>query len=168
MVTLEEVTTILQNDPLAFRFAILIGLILIIIAIAPSLNIPLLKISALTLSKKQSIILGAVGVILILGGFVGLSQMNMPPVIYGVTTIPPEIVAQEDGIPINICIKAEDPDSNNTIQNMFSRVTPLQYDFSFKSPATGYRLLHDRGPDTNNIWTWWVYPAYAGNKAVNP
>ncbi len=171
MVSLEEITAILQNSPLAFKLAIVIGLILIIIAIAPSLSIPILKVSELTLSKKQSMILGAVGGVLILSGLVGLSQMiNEPPIIEDLDIIPQpndkEPVASESGTPLTVYIKAKDPDSNSIFQNMFSMVTPLQYDFSFKGPATGNRILHARGPDANDTWIWWIYPAYAGNNTI--
>ena len=166
MITLEELITILQNGPLAFKLAIVVGLVIILIAVVPALSIPILK-NSVNLSKKQSMILGTIGFLVILSGLVGLSQIiNDPPIVEDVMIIPEKAIALESGTPLTIYVKAKDPDSDNIVKNIFSPVTPLLYDFSFRGPSTGNRLIHAHGPEANNTWIWLVYPAYAGDNII--
>lgn len=164
MQTLNDAIVILENGELAFKFVIVIGIVLIIIAVAPSMSIPVLKIPMLALSKKQSMILGAIGGVLILSGMVGLSSNNVPPVIYE-RTIYPDLSKATDlqsGTKVTIYVVAEDPDAYNIIQKIFYQAMPLQYDFLVKGPGTNYTLRHFQGPDINNTGVLVIDPSYAG------
>ncbi len=168
MISINEAIGILENGELAFKFVIVIGIVLIIIAVAPSMSIPVLKIPMLTLNKKQSMILGAIGGILILSGMAGLSSNNVPPIIV-YQTIEPNLrntTVLQSGIPVRIYVSAEDPDGYNIIQKFFFQAIPLQYDFLVKGPGTNNTLQHFQGPDVNNIFVLEIDPSYAGRNEI--
>lgn len=164
MVSIEELIRILENGELAFKFAIVIGIVLIIIAVAPSMSIPFLKIPTLSLSKKQSMILGAIGGILILSGMVGLSSNNVPPYV-DMYTISPNLrnaTSLQSGTQVIIYVEAKDPDAYNIFQKYFFQAIPLQYDFLVKGPGTNNNLYHFQGPGVNNTGLLVINSSYAG------
>ncbi len=164
MITFDEALMILENGDLAFKVFIVIGIFLIIIAVAPSVSIPFLKIPALTFSKKQSMILGAIGGVLILSGMVGLSSNNVAPYIVDQRVEPNlrNTTIVQGGTPVKIFVLAEDPDGYNIIQKLFFQAIPLQYEFFVKGPSTNYTLQHFKGPDVNNTFILVIDPSYAG------
>jgi hypothetical protein len=169
MASIEELIRILNDGPLAFKLTIVIGIVLIIIAVAPPMSIPILKIPTLTLSKKQSMIIGVIGGVLILGGLVGFSQINNIPPVFLETRIAPEpqkAIALASGIPVTIYALAEDPDGNSTIKKIFFQATPLQYEFLVKGPSTNYTLDAVQGPGINNTCVIWIFPSFAGTNKI--
>lgn len=148
---IEQLGMILSNHPLAFKFAILIGIILIIISAAPSLG-SILKISALTLTRNQSIMLSLIGVALIISGIVGLSQIeNEPPIVYSVVIDPMPALIREDNLPINVTINASDPDSN-FIQKFIHNRT-LRYYVRLTNYTDSSDIHHDIGPKIEKNFT---------------
>ncbi len=166
---IQDITPILNNGPLAFKLTIIIGVLLIIIAVVPSLSISFLKIPSLTLSKNQSKALATIGCILILGGLVGFSQMSNEPPIIKEITISPDIrnaIASPEGTEVKINVVAEDPDANNLILKAFADVTPLQYVFFVQSPSTNYTTERIHGPDMQNYTDWLIFPSCAGKNII--
>jgi len=167
MVSIDEIARILSDSPLAFKFAILIGFVLIIIAVVPSMSVPILK-TTLKLEKNQSIMLGALGGALILGGLSGmivLSQMsNAAPIVDKVNIDPQQVAAFESGTLINVTVDAKDPDVNLG-QKIFGKVVPLQYKFLLIKPETN-SVIHEQGPNANNTFIFVVTPADVGKKLI--
>ena len=151
---LEWLITILSNNLLMLKFLLVIGLILILIAAVPSLSIPILKNTQLNITKNQSIMLAAIGGILIAIGILGLYQLeNDPPIINEVQIKPyPTATAFKNGTPINITVIAE-PDSN-IIQKIFQKPTDLEFEFNLPP--------HKEGPQAQNTATFLIYPTEKG------
>jgi hypothetical protein len=118
------------RDPLAlFILVIAVGSILIIIAAVPSLSVFILKNAGLTLNKRQSFMVAAIGGVLIvigLVGIVGLNQLERIPT--GEVFIKPEppVTVLSNGIPLNISVVISDP---NIFQKIFDDPDELKFTF---------------------------------------
>jgi hypothetical protein len=168
MISIDNLIIILNDSPLSFKFAILAGIILLIIAAVPTMSVLIFKSQALALTRNQSIILGLVGSALILGGLTGLVALaqvsNASPLIVSVD-YPLTTTAFKSGTPVKISVTAKDPDINS-VQKIFAKIVPLQYEFFLIGPGTNNSIERMQGPAINNTCTWWVTPHYAGENMI--
>ncbi|GEM_PF-1282090 len=144
---LESVVDIVQSTPLSYKFAIILGLLLVIASVSPPLMAAVLK-QSLTLTRRQAQALGAIGLILIVAGSSGLYMANKPPKI---TNILPDEGKHTAGDMIVVTVYAFDPDKDN-----------LTYEFRRKGPATNDRWIRVKGPLPDNSWSWETWPADRG------
>jgi len=166
----ETLIDILKDTVLTLEIMIVAGFALIIISVAQPSRIPILNIS-LKLSRNRLIILAMIGCILILGGFSELIlENNSAPKFVYVQINPNPATAYSNGTDVNIDVLAEDPDTNNKIQkllykSLFSKITPLQYKFSYRCLITNNLTTPIKGPDESPNCTFPVYPNY-GDKVT--
>ncbi|MDF0592667.1 hypothetical protein P0O24_03620 [Methanotrichaceae archaeon M04Ac] len=144
---IESITGILESTPLTYKFAIILGVILVIAAICPPLISALVK-QSIALTGRQAQALAAIGLILIVVGSSGLYMMPKPPRIIDI--IPP---AGEftTGSTITVTVHASDPDKDNLI-----------YEFLRKGPGTDDQWYSVQGPLEDNSWSWVIWPADKG------
>lgn len=149
---LESLVGILESTPLSYKFAIILGLILVIAAICPPLIAAVVK-QSLALTGRQAQALAAIGLILIVAGSSGLYMMPKPPRIIDI--IPP---AGEftTGSTITVTVHASDPDKEN-----------LRYEFLRKGPGTDDQWYSVQGPLEDNSWSWVIWPADEGPNYIN-
>jgi hypothetical protein len=153
-----------NNPPALFILVIAVGFILIIIAAVPSLSVFILKNAGLTLNKRQSIMVAAIGgVLIIIGsvGVVGLNQLERAPT--GEVFIKPEppVTVLSNGIPLNISVIISDP---NIFQKIFDEPEELKFTFL---------VLDSNRPLNRYEWTgkynysqFNLSPEDAGNKII--
>jgi hypothetical protein len=96
-----------------------------------------------------------------LAGFVGLILViNEAPLIISVEIDPQEAIAFKSCTPVNITVRANDPD-NNLIQRLFSKAA-LQYEFLLIGPEPNRPILHKKGPSTDPTFNMLVNPNDVG------
>jgi len=157
MSLLELIAKILSDTPLLFTFAILAGIVLILIAGIPSLITILVKSEKLILTKNQSIMLAALGCIFIIIGIVyHFGVENEAPIIRDVD-IDPKDEHVAVGSVIRINVSAEDRDLN-LLQEIFSDPL-LQYKLTLITPANESTTW---GPIPNSSFMIHVSPEYNG------
>lgn len=144
---LEYPINILESTSLSYKFAIILGLILIIAAVCPPLIAAVVK-QSITLTGRQAQALGAIGLILILTGSVGQYMANKHPII---NEIHPEENTHTVGDIIIITVRASDPNDDD-----------LRYEFWRMGPATGNMWYPVKGPVSNNSWCWDITSADKG------
>jgi hypothetical protein len=171
MITYEQFINTLDNPHLTLEIAIVVGIALIIISVAQPSGIPILNIP-LNLNRNRSIILAVIGCALILSGFSGLIVLSNSAPKFVVTDLHPDrVTALTNGTMVYIYAEAVDPDTNNKIQQslyklLFSKMPPLQYEFSYEGPSTNNSIIHIKGPEASSNCTFWVYPHYAGKNTI--
>ena len=158
-----ELNTILRDFPLVLSLAIIIGIILIIIALATQSFKP----QKVPLSMKQSRALAAIGIFLILSGVFGIGifqSENTPPLIQGLIVDPPLATVSEGGItPVHITVL--EGRNNNIFIRIFGEPTPL-YEFSFSGPSTNYSSKNIQGPSPITTCVWNVTPSEIGKNIL--
>jgi hypothetical protein len=142
---LGQISEILLNGPLVLRFAVLAGFVLIVIAVVPSLSIPLLKGKELTLTRNQSIILGAIGCVSLVGGLAGiyLSEMtDVSPIIQEWNITPDDNRTFGVGSTLSVNIMVKEPDLN-----FFQKIRKptLLFNLKLLDPANR-SIRYDSGP----------------------
>jgi len=150
---LESVVSIVQSTPLAYKFAIILGLILVIAAICPPLISAVIK-QSLALTGRQAQALAAIGLILIVAGSSGLYMANKPP---RIKEIQPDAGEYTVGSRIFITVHAFDPEDDND----------LRYEFRRKGPATNDKWITVKGPENNNSWSWRTTPMDSGPNYID-
>jgi len=149
---LESLVGILESTPLSYKFAIILGLILVIAAICPPLIAAVVK-QSLALTGRQAQALAAIGLILIVAGSSGLYMANKPP---RIKEIQPDAGEYTVGSRIFITVHAFDPDDDD-----------LRYEFRRKGPATNDNWIHVKGPEYNNSWSWYTTPMDSGPNYID-
>jgi len=142
----------LESTPLSYKFAIILGLILVIAAICPPLIAAVVK-QSLALTGRQAQALAAIGLILIVAGSSGLYMANKPP---RIKEIQPDAGEYTVGSRIFITVHAFDPDDDD-----------LRYEFRRKGPATNDNWIHVKGPEYNNSWSWYTTPMDSGPNYID-
>lgn len=149
---LDSVVIILQSTPLAYKFAIILGVILVISAVCPPLISAVSK-QSITLTRSQAMALAIIGLILIVAGSVGLYMANKPP---RIKDIQPDAGEYTVGSKIFITVHAFDPDDED-----------LRYEFRRKGPATNDMWITVKGPESNNSWSWYTTPMDSGPNYID-
>lgn len=166
----------LLSDPSAlFVLVTIIGFILIIIAAVPSLSVFILKNSSFTLNKRQSIIVAAIGGVLIvigLGGIVGLNQYEKAQAQPGISevSVHPEspVFVPLNGTQLNITVVTGNPDPNffqKILQEIFGEPEDLKFVFYLVDQG-GNGTIHRVGPIPKNYINFKIFPTDAGKKLI--
>ena len=165
----------LLSDPSAlFVLVTIIGFILIIIAAVPSLSVFILKNSSFTLNKKQSIIVAAIGGVLIvigLGGIVGLNQYEKTQAQPGISEVSvyPEspVLVTSNGTQLNITVITGNQNRNflqKILQEIFGE--PLKFVFYLVDQG-GNGTIHRVGPIPKNNINFKIFPTDIGKKLIH-
>lgn len=161
------------NDPSAlFILMIATGFIFIIIAAVPSLSVFILKNSTITLNKRQSIIVAAIGGVLIaigLFGIVGLIQYEnaQAQTVISKVEVDPDspVLAFPNGTQLNITVVTENPHPNffqKILQKILGEPEDPKYIFYLLGEGGSYR----RGPIPEKNIYFKIFPADAGKKSI--
>lgn len=166
MPSIAEIINIINDGPLLFRIAVIVGIIFIIIAAIPSLSIFVLKSEKLTLTKNQSVMLAVFGCLLLIVGLAGIvflffGETNIAPVIKEINITPPNAEKFGMGSTVFVSITAIDPD-RNFFQNI-TREPLLQYKLIIINQTKENISL---GPSPNSLITFQVGPELEGSNFI--
>jgi hypothetical protein len=159
----DAIIKILDNPPLAFKSAIAIGFVILILLVL-SIILPRLR----TPSTKQSMFIAVVGILLILSGLIALTHMPQRPLVENVTIIPksPLTISKDEKIEVKTSVVANDPNpKNDPIQNLFFKRTPLLYTFTILVRNNSVKILQ-QGPMSTPQCSWLASSLDAGAATI--